>query len=234
MSNLTYEGTILLDPQNSRFFQSIYGSHSYDTYYSVLARFVVENYSGTDTQHEGKLVLNEVFFELINYRGPVNLVIADYDIKLGQDFKDNNGNVIENGIFLKLSIKVDNDNPEINPLEKNYIDLSKIAKYKNPEDRIIDNNSFFLVKRELLSLNGRSFDAIPNQSKDAVLNGVFDSEFFFRNGKNNYKKRTDFDLEHEVDSEINVNQGDYSIRLNGGNTPTCRENKARMQYARKA
>jgi len=230
MPNQIYEGAIFLNPNDSRNYQAIYGSQSYGTYYSVLAFFDVSE----SEEQPGKLQLNRIKFDLINYKGPVNLAIKDVEIKLQQKFKDSNGSDIqEKGIFIKLQVKVDNNVPEIeNSRGLLEVQISDLPEYSNPNDRIIDENGTLLVSRELLSLGGNTFEDIAEDSKEAILNGVFDSEFFYRNGKDNFKKRKDFDLKHDEDSTIlSSSSGVYEIQLNGGNTPTCRENKSKMFYA---
>ncbi|MEL6809826.1 MAG: hypothetical protein AAFP76_00635 [Bacteroidota bacterium] len=230
MPSKLFEGFVLLDPNDTDTYQAVYGSQSYGTYYSVLAHFNVFD----STDEPGKLRIDDISFELVNYRGPVDLFIANAEVKLKQKFKDTQGvEMPEKGIFIQVTVKVNND-PSVDTEKPKFVDLTKL--YTDSKDRIVDPNSILLVNRELLSINGSTYDQLPMDGgatgREAVVNGIFDSEFYVRNGSGNFKKKekADVDLNHPTDASIDTTGEIYEIRLNGGNTPTCRENRARMKY----
>ena len=230
MSSKKFEGVILLDTQDPNTYQEVYSSQSYGTYYSVVAHFNVFE-SAEDSE---KLRIDDISLNLLNYKGPVNLFISNAEIKLNQKYKDREGiEMPENGIYIKITVKVDNK-PTLHGTIGSFIDLTTI--YPNPEDRIVDVNSVLLVTRELLSINGSTFDELPEdggaEGREAIVNGIFDTEFYIRNGSSNFKKKEkkDFDLSHPTDATVSSNMGLYDIKLNGPDTISCRQNKSLIKY----
>lgn len=131
------------------YYQAIYTSQSYGTFYVVYAEFTTE-------EDNDNYYVKNINLKLVNYKGLINLGIADATlIPIKDEFSGNS-----KGALLDLTVKAfEQDTFTV----KNY-DVS------HPYPK---NDSEFLVNRELVAMH-------PNNSP--LEGNIFDEEFYYRDG----------------------------------------------------
>ena len=150
--NSQFVNTISLRDNDN--FQQIYASQLYGTHFCVYGKFHANFVSD-------KVLLDRVDLKLINYKGLYDIGIVEDKTKAFQ------GTIIdfEDAIGVDLCVRGLVDNPK--PYITINFDDYDITKIKN-----------FDVFRTLLPLH----DLNASGEKIALKNGLFDSEFFLRDG----------------------------------------------------
>lgn len=148
--NHNYHTTVLF--RNDLGYQEVYSSQNYGTFYSVYLNFNVE----TDPDNEDLIILTEIEFKLINYKGVVNLGISDVEYVISE----NN----EPKFIIHVQAMVGR---RVFPYGDQEIDLSQLDKT-------------LIIERTLLKLP--NFDANESPNDNSIL--VFDDEFYYRDGPN--------------------------------------------------
>jgi len=184
--------------------QTLYSSQSYNSFYSIFGRFdITKNDSGSFS-------LSTCNLEIINYKGPINMIIEEANIKK-LDKKTANGNNI---FHLQLNTRALLTEPSPNQYEKECV-----LEMNNSE---IFKGDVLIVTRELLSFTCENIKQIKAKidsaktpedaqkiiTKDSLKNGFFDSEFYYRNGKLvKFKANGNFELPfNEIISDLNENK----------------------------
>ncbi len=201
MKNQTnnYSTNLTCNPSHNFRKQFMFASQAYGTFYGIYGAFTTKSIideSGNIDPDKAKI--EKIDLELVNYSGLVNISLENayvescdnktVDGKVKQDLKVI---VVVKGVVLK--------EPETEfPLK----DFSKIP------DQEIYNNADFEMKRTLLSLNGQKWQDIDKSSKKvSAVGGIFDSEFFERNGKLTPILKKDYESEFEAELTRLSNQG---------------------------
>lgn len=130
------------------YYQAIYTSQSYGTFYVVYAEFTTE-------EDNDNYYVKNINLKLVNYKGLINLGIADATFKPILD-KDS----VSRGALISLSVKAfENDNFTISNCD---------VKHPFPK-----KNAQLLVNRNLVAMHA---------DKSPLENGLFDEEFYYRDG----------------------------------------------------
>ena len=144
-----YQGTISL--KNNMGYQEVYSSQNYGTFYSLYMRF---NFDQENSNSENDWVFSNIEFQLINYKGVINLGIQEVAVE---------------GLHGTRKI------PVTKPANTISVDVSKLTKItiqrtlmqmtafnqdKNPnhEDNLVFDNEFFYR-------DGLEFDKDENDRK---------------------------------------------------------------------
>lgn len=130
------------------YYQAIYTSQSYGTFYVVYAEF-------TTKEDNDNYYVQNINLKLVNYKGLINLGIADATFKPVLD-KDG----FSKGALINLSIKA---------FEKDSITISN-CDAKHPFSK---KDAQLLVNRNLVAMHA---------GKSPLENGLFDEEFYYRDG----------------------------------------------------
>lgn len=169
---MQFSKTISLGTEDNRF-QLIYATHLYGTLFGLFSRFQT-------AEEDGTLIIKQIDFYGINYKGPINLGINKIDIN--DDDSD----------LLRIDLKLQADDTEIHTREIN----------KKGLNIPISANQSLLVERELLPMQGDT--TLPDEVR-AFKNGKFDSEFFERDGLFVKKKGVDPNTEFREMQPIGIN-----------------------------
>jgi len=151
--NINYSSTVSLTPDDNNRFQVVYASQRYGTFFGVFAKFKIRK-AGDQT------LLDQVDFELINFKGPVNisLVKIAIDTEARERIRD------VDLILAKLDFQ---QAMGLAVTERSF-------SFANPIE--IKKDSYFSIISDLLPLSG------GHDTKVAFVNGFFDSEYFYRDG----------------------------------------------------
>lgn len=183
---MNYSSNIILKPEFSSI-QAVYASQLYGTFFGVFASFHVE-----ESQQDSKVrILKKIDFYLINYKGTLNMSIID-NFDDPEAIQDAN---IE-GFLIKL--KVGHHSESRAYQEKVTLDLEPYGGGLEFRE-----NNFLNIERKLIPLAGEgSLLEIHESDSEEVIrekikynreksfhNGLFDSEFFERDGKYVIRKR---------------------------------------------
>ncbi|WP_160111952.1 hypothetical protein [Aquimarina sp. AU58] len=179
---IDYTSNISLTPEDNNRFQSIYASQSYGTFYAVFARFTVHDIITSDHQVvPNKKLLEQIELKLVNYKGNINMAFAKKS-EIDEDSleKTTSGNEIKT-FLLKINIKgAVGDN----------IGLIDVLYFEEP--LIIENDTYFTVIRELLTLSGKTKEEFNKPEENSpFVNHIFDEEFYLRDGENMERKKED-------------------------------------------
>ncbi len=150
MSNkFDFSGAINL--KNEQGFQEIYSSQNYGTFYSIYISFDSEK----DETDEKIILLKNIKFKIVNYKGIINLGIVDVMW---------NPKITREEVGFKIMVEgMAKDKTFLFPTNKVFkIDTSRFSK--------------FVIERELLEMS--FFDKTKNPND----NLVFDNEFYYRDG----------------------------------------------------
>lgn len=180
-----YNSTVSLNSKENNRYQAIYASQSYGTFYGLFAKFVVKDvYSDTTLEPTTKL-LERIDLKLINYKGILNICL--------KKSSNHEADTIINDkktFILKIQVKgaISSD-----PDDTDSLVFDPPIKIKH--------NSYFIVLRELLTLNGQSGDEFNNaDDMTPFVNGVFDSEFYERQGET-IRKKSEIGFPIELDAD---------------------------------
>lgn len=222
MENFNYTGNILLGNDNNDRLQSFYSSQSYGTSYSVFGSINIED---NITQKSAKL--KSINLKLINYKGLLNMELINYEIKFIQFEKiallnsKNTSKKIKNKVIdLKIFVKAATVSEPNLTLS---IDNKDIVNVK------INQGDILLIRRELLSIYAETKEELDQRVRrnssgqkeplwNPTLGGIFDNEFYYRNGKLLGKRMDgDFALIDENDKE----NFDKTILMIVDGSPSC-------------
>ena len=150
---IDYSTTVSLTPEDNDRFQVVYASQRYGTFFGVFAKFKIR-------KEENKTLMDQIDFELINYKGLVNisLVQIDIDTEAKETIRD------VDVILAKLDFQ-----QAMGPAV-----TERSFSFANPIE--IKSDSYFSIVSDLLPLSG------DHNIKEAFVNGFFDSEYFYRDG----------------------------------------------------
>lgn len=209
MQNFDYTGNIILNEKYNNRRQSLYASQSYGTFYSLFGKFEVKDFSTNSTK------LKSLNLELINYKGLLNMEIAGY--KLDSKVLEGDKKVI----ILTVLIQAATVKRAETVFHIKESDLSSLE---------INQEDIFLVRRELLSIYGESKEQLDRRVRQnrsgeneplwqPLLGGIFDNEFFYRNGQLLEKRKDgDFALIKSSEASSGINNAPAMI-FDG--TPSC-------------
>lgn len=130
------------------YFQAIYTSQSYGTFYVIYAEFTTEEYNDN-------YFIKNINLKLVNYKGLINLGIANATFK---PITDDDGN--SKGALVSITIKAFEQETFMVP---NCDDSHPFPK----------KESYLKVNRKLVPMH---------PDKSPLENGVFDDEFYYRDG----------------------------------------------------
>lgn len=179
---MDFSTTVLLSPEENNRFQAIYASQRYGTFYGLYGRFNIE-------KRGRKTFLHGVDLKLINYKGILNISIETDPDSVALDEKAKEMNRGINVILLKVKVRAKIQDP-------NY---ESSLRLMNPIE--IKRGTFFSVITDVIPVGGHKDIKAP------FIGGVFDNEFFFRDGLSHVEREiTDIDLDHG-DPRIPEGQG---------------------------
>jgi len=197
-----YSTTVSLNTNDSNRWQFVYASQAYGTFYGIYALFTTRELFNDDGSVDNtKVGVEEISLELINYKGPVDLSLIDFEVTPPAYNTEEPSNTTPMIIDVKIQANISNEV---------QTDANK------PTNFVVNHDTRLEVNRVLLSINGltkdeldaedlRLSDDLANQNitkaqYDAAVTslafkgGVFDEEYFFRNGKLQPKLRRDGDF----------------------------------------
>ncbi len=150
---INYSTTVSLTPDDNDRFQVVYASQRYGTFFGVFGKFKIR-------KEENKTLLDQIDFELINYKGPVNISLIKIEI-------DTVAIETVRGIDTILA-KLDFQQAMGPAVTERSFSFAPPVEIKQ--------NSYFSIISDLLPLSG------SHDSKVDFVNGFFDSEYFYRDG----------------------------------------------------
>ncbi len=189
-TNEMYYGNVVIGADTKDVYQNIYASQAYGTFFGIHGKIFRNQNNKVDSI---KLIL-------ANYKGHYNLLIRTATLSLGSHLN-------ENCLVLKISIQAPISNFRPSDFE---VDIEKNASGIN-----LSNVKFFKVERELVSLSGHTYNEL--QKMDCKLhrpieNGVFDHEFFFRNGSLIALRQIgDFNIDKESSDNSKISPRDGNL-----------------------
>lgn len=131
------------------YYQAIYTSQSYGTFYVVYAEFTTE-------EDNDNYYVKNIKLKLVNYKGLINLGIADATFIPIKDKFDGHSR----GALISLTVKAFE--------HEDFIIKNCDATHPFPK-----LNSYLKVNRKLLAMH---------PDKSPIENGIFDEEFYYRDG----------------------------------------------------
>ncbi len=173
---MDFSTTVLLSPEENQRFQAIYASQRYGTFYGLYGKFNIE-------KRGKKTLLHRIDLKLLNYKGILDISIeTDEDsVAIDEKAKELNRNIPV--ILLKVKVKAKIQDP-------NY------ESYVQPPKPIeITPGTFFSVITDVIPMGFNK----DEDRKGAYLGGVFDNEFFYRDG-NSFVERKVTDIELDPDA----------------------------------
>lgn len=169
MSALLNSGTVILNDSTKEIYQNIYASQNYGSFYSLFGKFILKK----NTRQLRSLDLN-----LITYKGMLDMEIVavelDY-VDVPEDFLPENP--VRKIIDIKVCLKAAT---ALEAATTKSVDISKLDGIELPPQQLIR------TRRELLSFYGKTMEEIKAQDPtdyNMTDGGIFDTEFFYRNGK---------------------------------------------------
>lgn len=160
-SKLNLTGNVLLS-SSAGHNQFIYGSQLYGTNFGIFCDFIV--HKPDENKKECEIIGANV--KIINYKGILDLGILGQPTlelkkyKFGKDDKDEEIALV---MDIKLQAIVAGES-----LQSQNVAI-------NLEDKLVKEEHLFVVKRDLIRLN-------KNNPKNPIVNGVFENEFYYRDG----------------------------------------------------
>lgn len=168
---MDFSTTILLSPEENTRYQAIYASQRYGTFYGLYGKFNIE-------KRGEKTLLHGVDLKLINYKGILDISIetGPDSIALDEEAMELNRNIPV--ILLKVKVRAKIQEPNF---ESSF-------RLMNPIE--IKRGTFFSVITDIIPLGGQK------DIKDPYIDGVFDNEFFYRDGMLHVERKvTDIELD---------------------------------------
>lgn len=207
-----YSTTVSLNTNDNDRWQFVFASQAYGTFYGIYALFMNrELYHEDGTIDRTKVGVEEIQLELINYKGTLDLSLIAFDITPPEYDTSNSKPMI---IEVKIQANIAND---VRTEELKPVNFS------------VNHNTRLEVNRLLLSINGLTKKELDNKithleslldndqitrsqfneaiTQLAFYRGVFDEEYFFRNGKLPPKLRKDGDFAYSADEIRNAKLG---------------------------
>lgn len=161
-----------LNPENSDDYQFIYSSQLYGTFFCIYAWFNADESRVLPKGEEGVMPVSNINFQIINYKGPVNIGITHINHMPLID---------DEGLEFKIEVQAMNGS----------IDYPYVVDYCfKPNEKII-----FTRKVKPLNPPGTAASAIPLTD----LKTIFDTEKWERNGLILPIRRTD---KHENQPQV--------------------------------
>jgi len=169
---MDFSTTVVLSPEENDRYQAIYASQRYGTFYGLYGKFNIE-------KRGRKNLLHGLDLKLINYKGILNISIETDPDSVAIDEKAMEMNREIPVILLKVKVRAKIQDP-------NY---ESSLRLMNPIE--VKRGTFFSVITDIIPIGGHKDIKAP------YLDGVFDSEFFFRDGLSHVERNiTDIDLDH--------------------------------------
>ena len=153
---MNYYGNI--DLKENTKFQFLYGSQLYGTLFGVYGLF-------TTTSDVNNYYIEKIEFKVINYKGILDIDLIQVSKPEWIDTNDNDPK--EPDAVFAFQIEVQGAKSSNKTITKNYIDGN------HPKGLEVERNSYLHFDRRLKHIH-------PN--KETILNGIFDSEFYYREG----------------------------------------------------
>ncbi len=206
---MDFSTTILLTPKESNRYQAIYASQQYGTFYGLYGKFDIE-------KKGKKTFLKRIDFKLLNYKGILNMSLEGNPDSIIVDEKAKETIREIPVVLVKVQLRAKVQEPKYDDFIE-FIDPIRIKK-----------NMYFSVLGEVLPLNEND---TTDETDPAFCGGVFDDEFYFRDGMVHKKRKiTKIPLDHgdsksgdrgfKFESEIiNIGNSRFgSIRCRVGNS----------------
>lgn len=153
-------GNIVLSPSEEHH-QFIYGSQLYGTIFGVFCKFTVKF---PDTNQKDECIISKIDVNILNYKGILDLGIYEkptLEVK-DYDFGDETKKSLVMHITLQAIVAGRSKYEQSSVLE---------------QELKVNKDHLFIVERDLIKLN--KFNDNPN---DPIVKGVFEEEFYFRDG----------------------------------------------------
>lgn len=176
---MDFSTTIVLSPEENDRYQAVYASQHYGTFYGIYGKFKIEKLNG-------EILLHRIDLKLINYKGVLNMSMSK-ELEVDENAKELIRNLHVVLLKVKVQAKLDDSNDE-----SHYIFEKPLPIHKG---------TFFSVVSDLIPLCGTK----GNEMEPEVC-GVFDNEFYYRDGLSNEKRKM---------TEIPLEKGDNSGKYKG-------------------
>lgn len=193
---IDYSSNVQFKPEANNRFQAVYASQVYGTFFSIFAKFTVEpvlivNENQETVVEEDSVQLTRVDLKLINYKGLFNIELIDEKLNI-QKATETNTNT--ETLLLNLKVKAATED-NFNTTQEIILD-SPIT---------INHGTYFSIVRKLLPLSGSFSPERP------YVNGVFDNEFYYRDGLAKPVRREVTDIDINTPSPDGKPGYDYEI-----------------------
>lgn len=176
---MDFSTTVVLSPEENDRYQAVYASQHYGTFYGIYGKFTVE-------KQKDIIFLHRIDLKLINYKGVLNMSMSK-ELEVDENAKELIRNIRVVLLKVKVQAKLDNSNDE-----SHYI-------FEKPLE--VHKGTFFSVVSELVPLCGTK-----GSEMEPEVCGVFDNEFYYRDGLSNEKRKM---------TEIPLEKGDNSGKYKG-------------------
>ncbi|WP_271782023.1 hypothetical protein [Aquimarina algiphila] len=194
---MDYSSNIILELTNNEKeprIQATYASQLYGTFFGVFSRFYVQARKGSNDR-----VVNKIKFFLVNYKGEKNLkIITPFD-KPEESDKDD----FPPGWVIDLKVQ---HNIDALPIQEN-VELDLTRFFPKTNGMVVKDGDFITLFRVLIPMNGHiATDCKQPWVDRAFNNGVFDSEYFKRDGYYVNKRK---EFEYSKDTFMGNQSGSY-------------------------
>jgi hypothetical protein len=212
---INFNSNIRLTANDNNRYQTVYASQSYGTFYAVFAKFTVLDILDNEGQVvPKKKLLEKINLKLINYKGLLNI-----SLEKGSE-KDPNAyerRTDSKSLLIKIKVKGAADG-ELNTEDEILFN----------EPVVIEDGMFVSIIRELLTLSGKTNEEFMDDSENTpFVGGVFDDEFYERDGVlTKKKKEIGFDLTEDTE-DIPGSDFETVINLNWPGK-ICRKGDSRI------
>ncbi|MEP0266547.1 hypothetical protein [Dokdonia sp.] len=208
MENLT--SNLRLTVKDNNRFQLLYVGQSYSTLYALFGRFIVIPDSDYNPR---KVRLQSFEIRIVNYKGPFNLGIDDFEIKINKKIQNEGSIIEEKGIFIKVNVKIDFDNSK-----GSYIKNAEKIIEEYGSFPVIENDSYLIIDRTLVGLNNQVavLEDTDIEIENTIKYGIFDEEFYYRNGKRHVKTRKNGDFKIIMGPEYDEDLDIINLDAGGG------------------
>ncbi|MEP2934890.1 MAG: hypothetical protein ABJM06_04180 [Gilvibacter sp.] len=209
MSTLQQLGTVILGNSTKDTFQNVYSSQSYGTFFGI---------SGEFKYNSAKNSIESIKLSIQNYKGILNLAFAAIPVATKKTLHVSGYPQVQVRDYIEVNFKIRYAH-EQNPDYDIDVDVSNILGEN------LQNGQLISMKRELVSFYDKSADDLlqmeaqtQNSSKiEMYYQGVFDSEFFYRNGQL-WKLKEDGDFSVK----------DVSLSNSTDDTPSCKQRHSQI------
>lgn len=212
MSTFNHLGSIHLGDQTKNIFQNVYSSQSYETFFGISAEF--------DYDKNTKKI-KDINLSLQNYKGILNICFAERPTITKEILNSGEYQEVQIREYFSIKFKVRYAH-DAQPKYDYSVDMSAII------NDTVANGQLITLERELVSFYDKSAKELHDMEKKSkgstktmmFLNGVFDSEFFYRNGEL-WKLREDGDF----------SVGDVQLAGAVDDTKTCKQRISQLIIA---